>query len=236
MVWFSDLAIFTLGWSYWWICLSVCLPAYLPACLSACPSVRPSVRLSVCLSVCLSDCLCVCWQLNPTKTKCMLMSTRQKHQKQQLPLNLNLETTPMEQVSKHRLLGVTVDEQLKWQTHINNICTTVSRNIFLPWKLSQIVSHKAKLALFFAHIMSHINYVSKAWDRCAYVHMKRLYSLHKRAVKFLMLIPNMDYKQKCCAVKLFPLDKQLLLYKCVLSPIVSERSHDSFWTSSRWWE
>ena len=55
--------------------------------------------------------------LNPTKTKCMLMETKQKHQKQQLPLNLNSETTPIERVSKHRLLGVTVDEQLKSQTH-----------------------------------------------------------------------------------------------------------------------
>ena len=28
--------------------------------------------------------------------------------------------------------------------------------------------------------------------------------------------PNMDYKQKCCALKLLPLHKQLLLNKCVL--------------------
>ena len=49
------------------------------------------------------------------------------------------------------------------------------------------------------------------------VHMKQLYSsLHKRAVKFLMPIPNLDYKQKCCALKLLPLGKQLLLNKCVL--------------------
>ena len=46
--------------------------------------------------------------------------------------------------------------------------------------------------------------------------MKQLYSLHERAVKFLMSIPNMDYKQKRCALKLLPLDKQLLLNKCVL--------------------
>ena len=123
--------------------------------------------------------------LNPTKTKCMLMATRQKHQKKQLPLNLKFETTPIEQVSKHRLLGVTVDEQLKWQAHINNMCKTASRNIFLLSKLSQIVSQKSKLAFFFAHIMSHMNYVSNAWDGCAGVHMKQLYSLHKRAVIFL---------------------------------------------------
>ena len=121
--------------------------------------------------------------LNPTKTKCMSMTTRQKHQKKQLPLNLKFETTPIEQVLKHRLLGVTVDEQLKWQTHINNICRTVSRNICLLSKLSQIVSQKSKLAFFFAHTMSHMNYVLNAWDGCACVHMKQLYSLHKRALK-----------------------------------------------------
>ena len=145
------------------------------------------------------------------------MATKQKHQKQQLSLNLNFETTPTEQVSKHRLLGVTVDKQLMWQTHINNICRTVSRNMFLFSKLSQTVSHKAKQAPFLAHIMTHINQVSNAWDVCACVHMKQLYSLHKRAIKFLMPSPNvMDYNQKCCALKLLPLDKQLLLNKCVL--------------------
>ena len=104
-------------------------------------------------------------------------------------------------------------KQLKWQTHINNICRTVSRNIFLLSKLSQIVSQKSKLAFFFAHIMSHMNYVSNAWDGCAGVHRKQLYSLHKRAVKFLMPIPNLDDKQKCCALKLLRLDKHLLLNK-----------------------
>ena len=140
----------------------------------------------------------------------MLMATRQK---QQLSLNLNFETMPVEQVSKHRLLGVTVDEQLKWQMHINNIFRTVSRNISLLSKLSQIVSHQAKLGFFFPHIMSHINYVSNAWYGCACVHMKQLHALHKRAIQFLMPSPNMDYNQKCCALKL---DKQLLLNKCVL--------------------
>ena len=48
------------------------------------------------------------------------------------------------------------------------------------------------------------------------MHMKQLYTLHKRARKLLMPSPNMDYNQKCSALKLFPLDKQLLLSKCVL--------------------
>ena len=49
------------------------------------------------------------------------------------------------------------------------------------------------------------------------MHMKQQYSLYKRAIKFLMPCPNMDNNQKCCALKLLPLDKQLLLNKCILT-------------------
>ena len=61
-----------------------------------------------------------------------------------------------------------------------------------------------------------MNYVSNAWDGCACVHLKQLYALHKCAVKFVIPIPDLDYKLKCCALKLLPLDKQLLLNNCVL--------------------
>ena len=62
--------------------------------------------------------------------------------------------------------------------------------------------------------MSHINYVSNAWHGCACVQMKQLYSLHERAIKFLMPSPNMDYNQKCCGLKRLPLDKQIVTYSC----------------------
>ena len=56
--------------------------------------------------------------------------------------------------------------------------------------------------------------VLEAIVRC--VRMKQLHSLHKRAIKSLMLIPNMGYIQKYCALKLLPQDKNVLLKQCVL--------------------
>ena len=53
--------------------------------------------------------------------------------------------------------------------------------------------------------------------RCA--HEAAVFS-PQSAVKVLMPIPNLDYKQKCCALKLLPLEKQLLLNKCVLMQMV----------------
>ena len=40
-----------------------------------------------------------------------------------------------------------------------------------------------------------------------------------------MPIPNLDYKQKCCALKLLPLDEQLLLSKCALMQKVYSRQY-----------
>ena len=50
------------------------------------------------------------------------------------------------------------------------------------------------------------------------VHWEQPYSLHKDKTKLSMPIPNnfMDYAHKFGAVRLLPLDKQLLLKKCVL--------------------
>ena len=69
---------------------------------------------------------------------------------------------------------------------------------------------------------------------CLCAHEATVFS-PQMSMKLLMPIPNMDYKQKCCALKLLPLDKQLLLIKRVLMQKVvhgkgpvPEQSHDFF--------
>ena len=103
----------------------------------------------------------------------------------------------------------------KSKTHIDGDETKTPEKT-APFK-SKVRDHANRASFKTSPTWSNCRRTAKvAWDGCAGVHMKQLYSLHKRAVKFLMPIPNLDYKQKCCALKLLPLDKQLLLSKCVL--------------------
>ena len=81
-------------------------------------------------------------------------------------------------IREDRFLGVIVDEQLKWQTYIDERCKTVTRFFFffLVLKLNPITSREAQLAFFFTYIMSHITYVSNVWDEMnSSVHKKHLY-------------------------------------------------------------
>ena len=63
-----------------------------------------------------------CMKLHPSKTESMLIATRQKLQLHPPPLRLFLNSEPINQVTEHRLLGVTVDSQLSWHEHVERVC------------------------------------------------------------------------------------------------------------------
>ena len=77
--------------------------------------------------------------INPTKTKSMTIATRRKHQLLPLTFDLVLNGAKIDQVSEHRLLGITIDNKLRWDSYTNIVCKTVSRLVFLLSKLKYIV-------------------------------------------------------------------------------------------------
>ena len=103
-----------------------------------------------------------------------------------IPLDLVLNGAKIDQVSEHRLLGITIDNKLRWDSHINNVCKTASRRVFLLSKLRYIVDIDARKLFFNAHIKPHTDYASVVWDECSDVLKKRLNSLHRRAVKLIL--------------------------------------------------
>ena len=70
--------------------------------------------------------------IHPTRTKRMVIATRQKHQLNPLQLKLTLEKTDTEQVHEHRVLGVTINAEMKWQSHFSNVCKIVSEKKTFP--------------------------------------------------------------------------------------------------------
>ena len=113
--------------------------------------------------------------ISPIKTNSMAIAARQKHQLSLLPLDLVLgpHGANIHQVLEHCLLGVTIESKLRWGSHVDNTCKTVSRRFFLLSKLRYIVDiHTSKL-FFNADIRAHIDFASVVEDRCRDVLKKR---------------------------------------------------------------
>ena len=86
--------------------------------------------------------------IKPMKTKSTTIATRQKHQLSPLPLDLILRGATVDHGSEHRLLSITIDNKLRWDSHTNNVCKTVSRRVFFLSKLRHIVDIDTRKLFF----------------------------------------------------------------------------------------
>ena len=154
--------------------------------------------------------------LNPDKTECMVLATRQKHQLGLSPLNLLIDGRKINQVQEHRLLGLIVDNQFQWEAHVTYLCKIISRNLFLLKRLKYLTDSNTRKIFFNAHIRSHIDYASTVWDDCSDVRLKRLDSLYRRAAKLVLPDPHLTTAEKMKQLEILPLSTHLHFNKGTL--------------------
>ena len=154
--------------------------------------------------------------LHPGKTKCMLITTRQKYQLSHPKLALKLNENNIEQVKCHKMLGLTIDSELNWNIHVTNLIKRISKNTFLLKKLRKFTTSDNLKLFFHAHIMSHINYASTIYDGCSKDTFKQLNAAHRRAVKQLTNQPGQTTDEKFTILNILPLQKQLQVNKTTL--------------------
>lgn len=143
----------------------------------------------------------------------MLIATRQKLQLIPPPLNISINSTPIRQVNKHKLLGLVIDDRLEWHAHVDSICKIMSKNLHLLSRLSQFTDVHSRQLFYYAHVQSHLDYASTVWDGCSDACLKRLNSLHRRAVKLITGKSEESTDQRMKRLKILPLRKLLLYNK-----------------------
>ena len=90
--------------------------------------------------------------LNSRKIKYMLFH---EHNKLATDLDLNINGSTIDQVSTFKFLGLHINSQLTWQTHINEISKRISRVIGLLYKMQNILP-KNILCLYITLLFYHI--------------------------------------------------------------------------------
>ena len=82
-------------------------------------------------------------------------------------------------VSCQNLLGVYIDENLSWSTHISHLCSQVASKISLLRQLSQYVSTETQ-------ILPLLDYGSVTWGATSAMTIERLLKLQKRAARIIL--------------------------------------------------
>jgi hypothetical protein len=121
--------------------------------------------------------------MNQEKTECMLVGSRQRLQQSSSNPQIVIGNHIIQQVSSKKVLGVIIDEQLKWKEHNDAKCKKNSQSIALLKRAKQFVSQDTLLNMFNALVLPHFTYCSNVWNEGSCANIEKLHKLHKRAAR-----------------------------------------------------
>ena len=69
--------------------------------------------------------------VHPNKTESMLICSRQKRQIiSRDNINIFVNNNPINQVTKRKLLGIVIDQNLLWTDHVTHLIKQISKSVF----------------------------------------------------------------------------------------------------------
>ena len=122
--------------------------------------------------------------LNVNKTKYMQFFKPPKHVSH---LNLQINNNIISCVNTFNFLGLQLNDNLKWNTHIEFISKKITRTIGLLYKMKYILPQDILLSIYNTLVLPHLNYCIISWG----THNVAILQLQKRALR---AICNSGYK------------------------------------------
>ena len=87
-----------------------------------------------------------------------------------------------------RYLGLYIDYNISWKTHITDISKKIKRSIGILSKLHYSVSIKTLLSLYYALVEPFLNYCIIAWGNTYQTALQPLFILQKKALRIITLV------------------------------------------------
>ena len=122
--------------------------------------------------------------LNVDKSVCMIFNNNKKN-KASLSITIDGSTLPV--VTTTKFLGIWLDVDLNWQTHLKNLRLKLLRNIHLLKKTKNLLDIATKRCIYYAHIHSHIAYGIIVWgNMLSKCHLNKLQKLQNNCIKEIL--------------------------------------------------
>ena len=90
------------------------------------------------------------FKVNTKKSKSLFICTKLENAE----LKLQLNNEHIECAEEHTILGLVVDNDLTWSSHINLLCRKLSTIIGLLWRIKDYLSYDMKIMYYDSFILS----------------------------------------------------------------------------------
>ena len=156
------------------------------------------------------DCNRLC--LNVSKTCYQLYSKRSI----EISPNIKINDAYISRECNVKFLGVTVDEQLSFKQHIDNVTRKIAVGIGCLYRGREVLERKDLKLLYNAIVLPHLTYCNLVWGINYRTNLNRLQLLQKRAARVILGLRYSDpVTHRFKELDIIPID-QLIKKRCLM--------------------
>lgn len=125
--------------------------------------------------------------INVSKTNSMYITSKSKSseiQKIAPAITLGNDTLPCSREEK--LLGVTFDCVLSFDSHINNVIKKCNSLLYLLSRIKVFLTIPIRIMFFNAYILPHLDYCCVVWGNCSKLQEQKIIRFQKRAARLIL--------------------------------------------------
>ena len=130
------------------------------------------------------------WQMKFNSDKCYVL--RISASRSPLITNYKLGDSILQETKTHTYLGVDIQHDLKWNTHINRITASASRTLGFVRRNLSSCNKETKKAAYIALVRPTVEYCSAVWDPYTKELTQKVEKIQRRAAR--MVYNNYDWK------------------------------------------
>ena len=123
--------------------------------------------------------------LNTKKTKIMKIYSQFKFLDLN-PITIEINNKKIKEVTSAILLGVTLDQHLKWDTQINVIYNIINSRLYLLKRIRVYLTFKCRIQFYYTLLYPHLLYCNTTWGSANNDLITSLLKLQKRAARMIL--------------------------------------------------
>ena len=116
---------------------------------------------------------------NPDKFQCISLDRFGRP-----PISISVEGNTIPSSECIKVLGVTLDKNLQYNTHISNLCSKASTQINAMKRIGKYLNTDCRIAMYKSFISYNFSYCPVSWMFCGKRNSDKLEKLQERALRF----------------------------------------------------
>lgn len=147
---------------------------------------------------------CKKWKLKFNVSKCKILSIT----KCKLPIlfEYKIDNIPLERVNSFKDLGVLLQSNLSWNSHVDNIVSKAKHVLGLIKRtVGYIAPTNVKLQLYISLVRSNLEYNTQVWGGLSKMNRMKIESIQRAATRYILNGSSITYSERLLKLNLLPL-------------------------------